>query len=409
MTIRGAAHGNPRTHAMVQLHSAWTFLRQRRVLVWALLLSATLHLSTYMATPFFIHGWRDPPAARFDAVLVADTDLHPHTATAPAPAASRRPARALRTPRTNLPRPVAPPKSEADFVGPENAIAVAASQPDTEDMGPPLAPVAGNARDSAGTAAPLAASSPSGVNDAATPSLVPAAATAAATDNTAKVQQADIPAVELPARISIAYKMSSSISDGVADYTWKRDGPQFEIDSTMQATGFIVGNFVGVLHQVSRGEVTPAGLRPITFRIRRGDVVPDSAEFDYTANELRMTRANGQTQTTPLPPRLQDMQSFLFQLAFDAPKLLGSDDALDVMVTNARKVYRHRFRQVGAEVVKTRSGPVQTIHLRSEAADPEDVYEVWLAPGNFHLPVKLKFYAGRFPVELIATSIRTTP
>ena len=103
------------------------------------------------------------------------------------------------------------------------------------------------------------------------------------------------------------------------------------------------------------------------------------------------------------------MQSFLFQLAFDAPALQSSEATLDVMVTNARKVYRHRFRQVGNEVVRTRSGPVETIHLRSEAADPEDVYEVWLAPGNFHLPVKLKFYAGRFPVELIATSIRTTP
>ena len=59
--------------------------------------------------------------------------------------------------------------------------------------------------------------------------------------------------------------------------------------------------------------------------------------------------------------------------------------------------------------LRTRAGTVQTVHLRSESADPEDTYEVWLAPGNYHLPVKLKFYAGRFPVELIATSIRTTP
>ena len=103
------------------------------------------------------------------------------------------------------------------------------------------------------------------------------------------------------------------------------------------------------------------------------------------------------------------MQSFLFQLAYDAPRLKSVDDRLDVMVTNARKVYRHRFRQMGIETVQTRSGPVQAMHLRSEAADPEDTYEVWLAPGNFYLPVKMKFYAGRFPVELIATSIRTTP
>jgi hypothetical protein len=202
--------------------------------------------------------------------------------------------------------------------------------------------------------------------------------------------------------------MTSSISDGVADYTWTRDGDQFAIDSSMQATGFIVGNLVGVLHQVSRGVVTPDGLQPRSFQIRRGDAPPDTAEFLRATNELRLTRG-GEPRLLPLPPLIQDVQSFLFQLAYDAPKIRGPDDWIDVLVTNARKVYRHRFRQIGSEAIQTRSGPVQTMHLRSEASDPEDTYEVWLAPDNYYLPVRIRFYAGRFPVELIATSIRTTP
>ena len=114
-------------------------------------------------------------------------------------------------------------------------------------------------------------------------------------------------------------------------------------------------------------------------------------------------------RSQPLPPGIQDTQSFLFQFAYEASRLKATDDRLDVLVTNARKVYRHRFRVVGPETVETRFGTVATLHLRSEAVDPEDVYEVWLSPENYHLPVKLKFFAGRFPIELIATSIRSTP
>jgi hypothetical protein len=110
-----------------------------------------------------------------------------------------------------------------------------------------------------------------------------------------------------------------------------------------------------------------------------------------------------------LPPNIQDTQSFLFQFAYETDRLQSPDDRLDVLVTNARKVYRHRFRVVGKETVETQFGTVSTLHLRSEAVDPEDVYEVWLSPENHHLPVKLKFFAGRFPIELIATSIRSTP
>jgi hypothetical protein len=61
------------------------------------------------------------------------------------------------------------------------------------------------------------------------------------------------------------------------------------------------------------------------------------------------------------------------------------------------------------ETLQLRSGTVQALHLRSEASNPEDTYEVWLAVAHYHLPFKIKFFAGRFPVELIAASIRTTP
>ena len=86
-----------------------------------------------------------------------------------------------------------------------------------------------------------------------------------------------------------------------------------------------------------------------------------------------------------------------------------ADARLDVMVTNARKVYRYRFRRAGEETLSTPTGEIATIHLIADAPNPEDVYEVWLAPQYFHLPVKLKFYMGRYPVEQTVTSISASP
>ena len=116
---------------------------------------------------------------------------------------------------------------------------------------------------------------------------------------------------------------------------------------------------------------------------------------------------HGETHLFPLPPasNMQDTQSFLFQLALDAHKLKTADDRLNVSLTNARKLYEYQFRLLGEETIKTRMGALTALHLKSDAADPEDVYEVWLSPKHYYLPVKIKFYMGRFLVEQTITSI----
>ncbi len=375
--------------------AAWSFSYSRRALALALTLSLALHIFAWFATPYFVMAWQQPHTARFDAVLIPVAES-PAVSSPESTVAQKRVTRQAAIPKA---KSVRMPKAEKTFIAPENAIAVSSAGEASDE-------IAGNAvstSDNSPSSAPQATTSA----PEAPPTTGPALPEASALIATKEAEPEPAPPV-LPSRISIAYKMTSSISDGVADYTWTRDGDRFEIDSSMQATGFIVGNLVGVLHQVSEGVLTPTGLQPGSFRIRRGDNAPDSADFLRSSNELKLTRA-GESRLLPLPPLIQDMQSFLFQLAYDVPKLRNPDDRLEVLVTNARKVYRHQFRQVGIETIETRSGPVKSIHLRSEAADAEDVYEVWLATGNFYLPVKIRFFAGRFPIELIAASIRTTP
>lgn len=379
------------------------FIRRRRALVLALGLSLIAHLSLWLASPLFIHAWQAPHGSYFDAVLMPFFEPPPQADSKMemSPAPTNSPAKSVVAKKNNLKRPT--PKAVVPFFAPENAIAVE-RRSEAGDEGASIDLSGSNVN------------SPSAFETKATPisappqSPEPTPPAVAESENTVMParRDADLPPVELPSRISIAYKMTSSISDGVADYTWKRDGDKFEIDSSMQATGFIVGNLIGVLHQVSRGVITPSGLQTSDFQIRRGESLPDTAEFMRTSNELKLTRA-GQARVAPLPPSLQDMQSFLFQLALDAPKLRRTEDQIDIVVTNARKIYRHRFTRVGTADIQTGSGLVPTIHLRSDASDPEDAYEVWLATENYHLPVKIKFFAGRFPIELIAANIRTTP
>ena len=373
----------------------------------ALVLSVSAH-AAWLATPVFMQAWQMPPETTYDAVLMPFANPVPKVDGQPDLVEPR--ARRLKKPavaRKPVAKPLPPaPESAASFVAPENSIAV---ERGAEAYGDGDALVVASSEGTPPTVNDTNANSTS-ISNALTPEPTPPAVAEPVTIAAppSGPQRDAVPPPELPSRISIAYKLSSSVSDGVANYTWKRDGDKFEIDSTTQATGFIVGNLIGVLHQVSHGVVTPTGLQPIGFRIRRGESLPDSAEFLRASNELKLTRA-GDTRLLPLPALIQDMQSFLFQLAFDAPKLRGPDDRLEILVTNARKIYRHRFRQVGTEAVNIRSAPVQTIHLRSEAGDPEDIYEVWLATENYHLPVKIRFFAGRFPIELIAANIRTTP
>jgi Protein of unknown function (DUF3108) len=372
--------------AMPPSGAAWSFLRNRRNMLLACGISAFVHVFAYWSAPAFVTAWHEPPVARYNAVLLAPLAGKEESLNSLGKDIPAKPQRRSANAARRAPPAAIVAGNETGRVAPENAAATTVIEPVPEPVAQAI--LDSPPGESATKVEPLASAPIAQI----APETLPA----------------EESPPELPASISIAYRMTSSVSDGVADYSWKRDGSQYEIDSTMQATGFIVGSLVGALHQVSRGEISPSGLMPASFSIRRGEGEAETADFARSTNEMKLVR-KGKTQLVPMPARIQDMQSFLFQLAYDAPRLKSPDERLEVMVTNARKVYRHRFRQVGVETVQTRAGPVETLHLLSEAVDPEDAYEVWLATKNYHLPVKIKFFAGRFPIELIATSIRSTP
>ena len=395
-----------------RLRPFWT---SQRALLIALAFSAFAHVMAYFASHDWVLPWRGGKAEQVEAGLRADLSLNAVLL----PSAGNIKTEALgvstvvKKPK-NIPlRPAAPhvvTKSVATFSVPENAIVLAATTNVEDEM---------NASDAPPTTPVDAASNT--INERA--NLPTASTTTAATENSnapaatslnANAQNSPpaevvntIPPVVFPEKISMAYRISSSVADGIADFSWERNGTNYELSSTIQATGIFVGLFVGTFRQTSRGEMTPDGIRPTFFSMKRGETPADTAEFNRAKRELKIIK-HGETHLFPLPPRMQDTQSFLFQLAQDAHKFKSPADRVEVALTNARKLYDYQFRMIGEETLQTRMGTLTTLHVKSDAADPEDAYEVWLSPKHYYLPVKAKFYMGRFLVEQTVTSISSS-
>ena len=373
----------------------------RRLLVVALTLSLLFHILATVGTSGWLTTWEEPRKQQFDAYLAPAPSPEPVT-----PAANLAPFPVSTVPnsrRRGVTKPRISPRSNANFRPPENAIAVDGPQIAAGDDGrstlaePATGPAEASATEQALPTTAVATELPSLATSPSLPLV----------DLPPPIVET-VPAVELPSRVSISYNATTAVADGVAHYAWKRDGEKYTFESTIQASGFFVNMFAGTITQQSSGTVTTSGIAPGRFSIRRGEKPPETAEFDRSKGKVRLSRES-ETRELDMPPKLQDTQSFLFQLAFESSKLRTLDDRIEIWVTNARGLNRYVFKRVGESTIETRLGSVETIHLVRETAEVRDTYEAWLSPKHHYLPVKLKFYLDRFPAELIATTISSTP
>jgi hypothetical protein len=402
----------PNAPATLSRHARHAWLAPRTLLAITLVLSTLAHVIAYWGLPDFTRFMRvdqDAVFSRFDAVLVASAK---DPAIRDTPLADAAPQPVPKPTKPRLPRPAAKPLERAASAAPmaefapapiliaEDSVATNSSAAAAESITPTEpAPSRPNEPDYTPRVAETTPEPQSPV------ALTPAA-TAAATGSAREQTSTEKPA-DFPGRISIGYRMTSNVADGVANISWKREGDQYEIDSTVQPSGIFTSMFVGTFRQVSRGDITAAGVRPRFFSLKRGEARADTAEFLRATNELKIIK-HGETHLLPLSERMQDMQSFLFQMAHDVGITAGAAETVTVQVTNARKVYEYKFRRIGEESVETKMGKISAIHLKSEASNPEDVYEVWLAPDRHYMPVKLKFFMGRFPVEQTVNSFSSS-
>jgi hypothetical protein len=192
----------------------------------------------------------------------------------------------------------------------------------------------------------------------------------------------------MPQRVTTRFtlfKGLNGMSVGRAEQVWMLDGERYTISSVAEATGlfslFASGKFV----QESRGEITPAGLKPSSYRVERGQKADrtDTAEFDWNAMTLTLASGGGK-QTLKLPEGTQDLLSFMYQLAFAPPQ--GS--VVKLPVTNGRKLDSYAYWVV-EEALETPMGVLNTLHLGKHREEGEKDTEVWLAADYHYLPVKI--------------------
>jgi len=211
--------------------------------------------------------------------------------------------------------------------------------------------------------------------------------------------EADAPSVageaRLPGRIVIDFTLirgEQGLVVGRMRHEWQVTDDQYTLTSTAEATGVFSLFMPGVLLQVSRGLITPEGLKPLSFWIQRGQRQDrtESASFDWGADSLRFGRS-GEEKTVPLPAGSQDVLSVFYQLALTAPH----NGVLELPVTNGRKFDRYRYRVVGEETLDTPLGPLVTERLERIQAPGEDALTLWLARDYHWLPVRLRFVDRR--------------
>lgn len=233
---------------------------------------------------------------------------------------------------------------------------------------------------------------------AAAPAALPAEATAPTDEAQARAEPVEPepavsgrsaePPIAFPERIELAFDIAKNANEATLArvvHSFERDGARYVIRSESAAVGIATLFATGRYVQESRGIVTPKGLQPEQFVVRRGRAErTESAAFDWASSRATVS-AGGATKEWILQAGAQDQLSYLHQLSF----LIADPLHLTVMITNGRRFYSAKIEIMGSEIVATGLGPVNALQVRCQLEGQSRI-DAWLAPDYGNLPVKLR-------------------
>ncbi|MEK9824938.1 MAG: DUF3108 domain-containing protein [Methylotenera sp.] len=178
---------------------------------------------------------------------------------------------------------------------------------------------------------------------------------------------------------------SDSTAAGLSRVSFHVDkNKRYTIVSQTEAKG-LVSLFFSTLQQKSEGSVTDAGLKPDFYSYQYGSNSKklQTASFDWEKQLLTMRSSKGEN-TVPLVAGTQDFLSFMYQFMFTPPL-----NSLQIMMTNGKKLGTYQYRFEGEEIITSKFGELNTIHL-AKGSDDEEKTELWLATDYQYLPVKIR-------------------
>jgi hypothetical protein len=213
---------------------------------------------------------------------------------------------------------------------------------------------------------------------------------------------------DFPARIDLVYSVyrgTQGLLLGKTTHTWNIVENHYLLTSTTEASGLFSLFYSGRYVMTSRGELTPAGLKPISFWIQRGQSSErtEIADFNWATNTLRYGKYDD-LHNAPLIEGSQDQLSALYQLAFTAPH----SGRVSVAITTGRKLNQYTYQVVGEETLQTPLGALRTEHLASVQApqDSNGSGDIWLAIDQHYLPVRFKLTTSAGVLDQVISSLR---
>jgi hypothetical protein len=116
-------------------------------------------------------------------------------------------------------------------------------------------------------------------------------------------------------------------------------------------------------------------------------------------------RTEKSEKTEKLETGTQDLLSFMYQFMFTPP--LASNA---INITNGKTLRDYNYRFVGEEIIYSKFGALNAIHLIKTSANNEEKTELWLATDYKNLPIKIrKTEKNGSVIEQVITSINSTP
>jgi len=216
-----------------------------------------------------------------------------------------------------------------------------------------------------------------------------------------------LPAGHLPEQAEIEfalYKGEHGLKVGKVVHKWQVVDNSYVVSSVIEATGIFSLIKPGKLVQTSQGKLSARGLEPDYFWIQRGQSADttESAQFDRRNNTL--TYGSGaERKTVPLPDKAQDLLSFVYQFAYDAPQA----GPIRLFISNGRKLDSYDYGVVGEETLDTPMGKLKTLHLSKVRSPGEDGVDIWLGAEYRYLPLKVRLTdKDGGSVEQVASEIR---
>lgn len=193
----------------------------------------------------------------------------------------------------------------------------------------------------------------------------------------------------LPDHFNILFEVSSSGAVvGELNMQLSRNGTDYALQSVATPKGLAVLLGDGPFSQkslfgVKRGKVLP--MRYNERRKKKGRPPEWTLDFDW--DDMKVTMPDG--TRIPIPRQPVDPAAVSIQMMLTPP---SSERDLVVHLVNHRGVRKHTFSLIGKETVDTSVGQVQAWHLRQrkQGAEENSYIDIWIAPENWNMPVKMQ-------------------